>query len=153
MRLDCRLCFSFELRLDIRESFRFTPVSRIISCPSLPKVLTPPLHVHLEKHPVTVSRCLFRVHLHARNTHFFLDIPPHPLLLREPTHGPKVSLLLLLCINPKFSDFSCDPNLFSTIYVLALGGYSTSVIKDLFCSPRPLAPPVTRLSESYIPSY
>ncbi|KAF7338800.1 Sphingosine-1-phosphate phosphatase [Mycena sanguinolenta] len=32
------------------------------------------------------------------------------------------------------------------IVVLCLGIYLTSVIKDLFCSPRPFAPPVTRLS-------
>ena len=30
--------------------------------------------------------------------------------------------------------------------VLALGVYCASVVKDLFCSPRPFAPPVTRLS-------
>ncbi|KAJ6469356.1 sphingosine-1-phosphate phosphatase [Mycena sanguinolenta] len=32
------------------------------------------------------------------------------------------------------------------IVVLCLGIYFTSVIKDLFCSPRPFAPPVTRLT-------
>ena len=30
--------------------------------------------------------------------------------------------------------------------VLALGVYCSSVVKDLICSPRPFAPPVTRLS-------
>ncbi|KAL8280762.1 hypothetical protein RQP46_006766 [Phenoliferia psychrophenolica] len=32
------------------------------------------------------------------------------------------------------------------IYVLAAGGYLTSVLKDLFCVARPYAPPLTRLS-------
>ncbi|EIM81915.1 uncharacterized protein STEHIDRAFT_103330 [Stereum hirsutum FP-91666 SS1] len=32
------------------------------------------------------------------------------------------------------------------VYVLALGGYSASFLKDLMCSPRPFAPPVTRLT-------
>ncbi|KAJ6470219.1 sphingosine-1-phosphate phosphatase [Mycena vitilis] len=32
------------------------------------------------------------------------------------------------------------------IVVLCLGIYFTSVVKDLFCSPRPFAPPVTRLT-------
>lgn len=34
----------------------------------------------------------------------------------------------------------------SLIVILAFGVYFTSVIKDLVCSPRPFAPPVTRLS-------
>jgi hypothetical protein len=34
------------------------------------------------------------------------------------------------------------------LLVLGLGIYLSSVIKDLFCSPRPFAPPVTRLSRS-----
>ncbi|GAA5929291.1 phosphatase PAP2 family protein [Sporobolomyces koalae] len=32
------------------------------------------------------------------------------------------------------------------LYVLAAGGYVTSVLKDAFCVPRPFAPPVNRLS-------
>lgn len=32
------------------------------------------------------------------------------------------------------------------LFVLALGVYVSSVLKDLMCSPRPFAPPVTRLS-------
>ena len=34
--------------------------------------------------------------------------------------------------------------------VLALGVYSSSVVKDLICSPRPFAPPVTRLSTFFL---
>ncbi|EKM56390.1 uncharacterized protein PHACADRAFT_253476 [Phanerochaete carnosa HHB-10118-sp] len=34
------------------------------------------------------------------------------------------------------------------IFVLALGVYASSVIKDLMCSPRPFAPPVTRITIS-----
>ncbi|ORY87501.1 phosphatidic acid phosphatase type 2/haloperoxidase [Leucosporidium creatinivorum] len=32
------------------------------------------------------------------------------------------------------------------LYVLAAGGYLTSVLKDLFCVPRPFSPPLVRLS-------
>lgn len=35
-----------------------------------------------------------------------------------------------------------------SITMLAIGVYLSSFIKDLFCSPRPFAPPVTRLSTS-----
>lgn len=34
----------------------------------------------------------------------------------------------------------------SLLYVLAAGGYVTSVLKDLFCVPRPYSPPLVRLS-------
>lgn len=34
----------------------------------------------------------------------------------------------------------------SLLYILAAGGYITSVIKDLFCVPRPFSPPLVRLS-------
>ena len=36
------------------------------------------------------------------------------------------------------------------LWAPALGVYVTSVVKDLLCSPRPFAPPVTRLSTSFL---
>lgn len=43
----------------------------------------------------------------------------------------------------------CDINghMNRIVHVLALGVYLSSLVKDLICSPRPFAPPVTRLSE------
>ena len=38
---------------------------------------------------------------------------------------------------------------FRLLWGPALGVYITSLVKDLLCSPRPFAPPVTRLSMSY----
>ena len=40
------------------------------------------------------------------------------------------------------------PTFFRLVFVLALGVYLSSFIKDLVCAPRPFAPPVTRLSRS-----
>jgi hypothetical protein len=42
---------------------------------------------------------------------------------------------------------------YSLIMVLATGIYCTSVAKDLFCSPRPFSPPVTRLSKIFESMY
>ena len=36
---------------------------------------------------------------------------------------------------------------FSLVFVLSLGCYFVSFLKDLICIPRPYAPPVTRLSK------
>lgn len=40
----------------------------------------------------------------------------------------------------------------SLLLVLAMGVYTSSFVKDLFCSPRPFAPPVTRLSKCQVAS-
>ena len=38
--------------------------------------------------------------------------------------------------------------LYRLCYALAFGVYLSSFLKDMVCSPRPFAPPVTRLSKS-----
>lgn len=47
---------------------------------------------------------------------------------------------------PMFAFFGHDSTSRALVIVLAAGVYLSSVLKDLFCAPRPFAPPVVRLS-------
>ncbi|KAF8918287.1 phosphatidic acid phosphatase type 2/haloperoxidase [Mucidula mucida] len=47
---------------------------------------------------------------------------------------------------PVFFFFGHDDLGRGLLIVLAIGGYASSFLKDLFCSPRPFSPPVTRLT-------
>ncbi|KAF9007315.1 acid phosphatase/Vanadium-dependent haloperoxidase [Hymenopellis radicata] len=47
---------------------------------------------------------------------------------------------------PIFFFFGHDDLGRGLLLVLAIGGYASSFLKDLFCSPRPFSPPVTRLT-------
>ncbi|KAK0213530.1 phosphatidic acid phosphatase type 2/haloperoxidase [Armillaria fumosa] len=51
-----------------------------------------------------------------------------------------------LVVLPAFFFFGYDDFGRGLLMVLALGGYASSSCKDLFCSPRPFSPPVTRLT-------
>ena len=83
---------------------------------------------------------LLRPHESARNA-FVLPFVHAVLLLfwvwrarKRVSRSLSISLLLKLTPND------------SLLYILAAGGYSTSVLKDLFCVPRPFSPPLVRLS-------
>ncbi|KAK0463115.1 phosphatidic acid phosphatase type 2/haloperoxidase [Desarmillaria tabescens] len=51
-----------------------------------------------------------------------------------------------LVVLPAFFFFGYDDFGRGLLMILALGGYASSSLKDLFCSPRPFSPPVTRLT-------
>ncbi|KAK0236771.1 phosphatidic acid phosphatase type 2/haloperoxidase [Armillaria nabsnona] len=51
-----------------------------------------------------------------------------------------------LVVLPAFFFFGYDDFGRGLLMILALGGYASSSCKDLFCSPRPFSPPVTRLT-------
>ncbi|THH18859.1 hypothetical protein EW146_g2215 [Bondarzewia mesenterica] len=51
-----------------------------------------------------------------------------------------------MCFIPAFFFFGYDELGRGLVYALGLGVYSASFLKDLACSPRPYAPPVTRLT-------
>ncbi|KAG7447260.1 uncharacterized protein BT62DRAFT_1075337 [Guyanagaster necrorhizus] len=51
-----------------------------------------------------------------------------------------------LIVLPPFFFFGYDDFGRGLLMILALGGYASSSCKDLFCSPRPPSPPVTRLT-------
>ncbi|KAK0478779.1 hypothetical protein IW261DRAFT_1564852 [Armillaria novae-zelandiae] len=51
-----------------------------------------------------------------------------------------------LLVLPTFFFFGYDDFGRGLLMILALGGYASSSCKDLFCSPRPFSPPVTRLT-------
>lgn len=51
-----------------------------------------------------------------------------------------------MCFLPALFFFGYEDLGRGLIYALALGGYSSSFLKDLACSPRPFSPPVSRLT-------
>ncbi len=75
-----------------------------------------------------------------RHAHILHDLPACIILLRLCRDRPWVRHIFPPRnhhVNPRAS----------LLIVLALGVYFSSFFKDLICSPRPFAPPVTRLSE------
>jgi len=104
-------------------------------------------------HPHAVARHILCIHICSRDAYLLHDVPSRPLLLRTCPDGPRVRTTTTMPACRHLTDqlttpIPCTPRL---LVVLALGVYLSSFVKDLVCSPRPFAPPVTRLSESLTP--
>lgn len=83
---------------------------------------------------------LLCLHVFFGHPYIFYDISTFMLFLwlRPARSGVRETFLRLSIIFWSFNRL---------IVVLSLGVYLSSFVKDLFCSPRPFAPPVTRLSK------
>ena len=89
----------------------------------------------------TILGCVFRQHVVAWDAHILHDPPSSLLLLWTSRHRSRVCFL-------QARPSALRLTRYRLLFVLALGVYASSFVKDLVCSPRPYAPPVARLSTS-----
>lgn len=96
------------------------------------------------QHALAGARHVLCLHSELGDAHFLHGLPAHPILVW--LHKPRASVRqspVDLNLNVSATSDMC-----STVFMLAAGIYWSGFLKDMLCLPRPLSPPLARISMS-----
>ena len=96
------------------------------------------------QHALARPRHVLRLHGQPGHPHLLHGLLAHPVLVRLYKPGPSVrEPPVIQCLKPSATSDMC-----STVFMLAAGIYWSGFLKDMLCLPRPLSPPLARISMS-----
>jgi membrane-associated phospholipid phosphatase len=96
------------------------------------------------QHALARPRHVLRVHGQPGHPYLLHGLLAYPVLVRLYKPGPSVrEPPVTQCLKPSATSDMC-----STVFMLAAGIYWSGFLKDMLCLPRPLSPPLARISMS-----